>query len=102
MDNGVNLPDMRQEFIAQSFPFGSVFYQSGNIIKLNNSRNNLFSFDDFSQYRQTLIRHFHYTDIRLDGAERIIGRFGYLPFEKGIKEGRLAHIRQPDDSDRKI
>ncbi|MPN63921.1 hypothetical protein SDC9_211688 [bioreactor metagenome] len=72
MDNGFDFTDMGQELVAQTFAFGSTFYQTGNIIELNRCFNFLFGMIHLGQAVQPLVRHRDDTDIGLNGAEGII------------------------------
>ena len=37
-------------------------------------------------------------DVRVDGAERIVGRLGFAGAGDGVEESGLADVRQSDDS----
>ena len=44
------------------------------------------------------IRHGHFAGVRLDGAERIVGRLRRRRLGQRVEEGGLADIRQADDT----
>ena len=57
----------------------------------------LLRLDDLGQRVQARIRHRHDADVRLDGAEREVGR-GDARLGQRIEQGGLADVRQADDA----
>ena len=95
--NGIRVADMAQELVAQTFAFRCPFYQTGNVNKVHNGRRNFFRIKHFGQHVQPFIRHGNHALVRLNGAERIIGRL--CPgFCNRIKQRALPYIRKPYDT----
>ena len=75
VDNGVHLTDVGQELVAQALSFGRAFDQTRYIHEFNHRGGDLFGIVHLSQQLNSLIRYRYDTDIGVDGAERIVGRF---------------------------
>ena len=97
MNNGVTLPDVGKELVAQTFSFRSPLYKPRNIHKLHHSRRYLFRMIEIPQKLQPEIRNRNHTDIRVDGTERII-RHLRTRLGQRIKQCTFPDIREPDDS----
>ena len=91
--NGVNLADMRKEFVAEAFALGRAFYKPCDIDKAHGGRHDFFGFKHFSQHVKTRIRHIYNAHIRFYGAERIVGSFCPC-FGNSIKQRAFAYVRQ--------
>jgi hypothetical protein len=77
MQDGIGLPDICQELVAQSFPFAGPFDESGDIHDIHGSRDNALGIDQFFQFLQSLIRHVHNTNIGFYCAKRKISALGF-------------------------
>ena len=97
MHNSVHFPDIAQELIAQSFPLRCALYKPGDIHEFDGGRRHLLRLVHISQQLQSFIRHRHNADIRVDRAERIIGRFRSR-FRQRIKKCALTHIWKSNDA----
>src|SRR5690606_30148890 len=60
-------------------------------------RLDLLRLDDLRQCRQTRVRHLDDADVRLDGAEGVVGRFD-TGLGQRIEKGGLADVGQADDA----
>ena len=78
---------------------GEDFYGDSeyDIDELDNSRRELLGVMLVAQPLEPRIRHGYDTDVRVDGAERIIIRRD-ARVRNGVEQRGLAHIRQPDDT----
>src|SRR5690606_39001513 len=65
--------------------------------ELGDGRNCALRLNDGSDPVEALIRHGHYADVGLNGAEGVVGRFG-RGGGQGRKDGRLTNVWQSDDS----
>ena len=93
VDNGVHLPDVGQELVAQSLPLGGALDQPGDVHKLDDGGGHLVGLVHLGQLVQPLVRDGHHAHVGLNGAEGIVGRL--CPgVGDGVKEGALAHIGQ--------
>ena len=98
LHNGIRLADIGKELIAEACTLCSALHQTGNIHKLNGSRNNALSLAYLRQHRQTLIRHFHHTHIRVNSAERIVCRLSLARPRNSIEKSGFAYIRKTYDT----
>ena len=97
MDNGVNLTDMRKKLVAQPLALRSALDQPCNVHKLDDCRGHLIGRIHLAQLIQSGVRHRHDSDIRLDGAEWIVG-CACAAAGKGVEYSALADVRQADDT----
>ncbi|MNC33750.1 hypothetical protein D3C75_821560 [compost metagenome] len=97
VDNGIHLADMGQELVAQTLALTCAFYKTGNIDKFKSGRHDPVGIHNLRQLLETLVRHFHYAHIGINGTERVIG--GFRPgLGNCIEQRRFAHIGQPDNT----
>src|SRR5690606_27688772 len=85
------------ELVAQPLARGRAGDQAGDVDKFDRGRNALLRLDDLRQRGQPGIRHRDHPHVRLDGAEREVGR-GDARLGQRIEEGRLANVGQADDA----
>ena len=97
MNDGVYLTNIGQELVAQALALGRALYQTGDVHKLNGGRCHLLGMIHVAQQTETLIRHCHDTDVRVDGTERIVGRLRTRLGQR-VEKCTFADIRQTDDS----
>ena len=72
MHNRIDLSDIGQKLVAQSFAFGSSLHQSCDVHKFDDRRSHLCRMIQVGEQLQTLIRYRNHSDIRINGAERIV------------------------------
>ena len=97
MDDGVHLPDVGEELVAQALAFRGALYQAGNVHKLDGGGGELLRLVHFSQLVQAFVRHSHHAHVGLDGAEGVVGRLG-AGVGNGVEKGAFAHVGQAHDS----
>ena len=97
MDDGIRIADVREEFIPQTLALARALDQPRDIDKFDDRRRKLLRLVLISQPLQPLIRHRDHPHIRVDGAKRIIIRRDPGIGDR-IKQSRLPHIWQPDDT----
>ena len=98
MHDRVHLADRGEKLVAEPLAFRGAAHQAGNIDEGDAGRNDLFRLRQRSKFLQARIGHGDLADIRLDGAERIIGRLRRRRLRQRVEERRLADIRQADDA----
>ncbi|CAI8403649.1 MAG: Uncharacterised protein [Cyanobium sp. ARS6] len=98
VDDGVDLADVGQKFVAQPFTLTGSLHQAGDIDELHTCGDGFGAVTQIREPLQPGIRNRHGSDIRLDGAEREIGSLGLSIGHQGVEESGLAHIGQTDDS----
>ena len=84
MQDGIGFPDIRQELVSEAFPLGGALHQAGDVHDFHRRRDGPLRLADLGQYLQPLVRYVGGPDIRLDGAERIIGALS-LPGADAVK-----------------
>ena len=98
MHDGIDLADVCEELVAEALPLGSTAHDAGNVHESDPCRNDLLRFADDGQPVEPIIGHGHIAHVRFDGAERVIGRLRRRRLRQRVEEGRLADIRQADDT----
>ena len=83
---------------SEPLALGSAAHQTRDIDKGQPRRNDLGGLGDFGKLVEPRIRNRDLTDIRFDGAERIVGRLRRRRFGQCIEQRRFADIGQPDDT----
>ena len=91
MNNSVHFPDVTEELISQSLPFGGTLYQTGDVHEFNHCRSHFFGMIHISQQLQPLIRHRYDSYIGINGTEGIIGRFR-TSLGQGIEQRTFSYI----------
>ena len=87
MGDGINLADIGEKLIAQPFTLRRAAHQTGNIDKAQARRNAIGRLGDVGQRIKPVIRHGDIADIRLNGAERKIGRLRAGGFGQRVEKG---------------
>ena len=98
MRDGIDLTDIGKELIAEPLAFRGAANQAGDIDERQPRRDDLGRFGELGERLEPRIGYRHLADIRLDCAERIIGRLRRRRFGQRVEERRLADIRQADDA----
>ena len=93
----IDLADMREKFIAEPLALGGAAHQSGYVDKFNHGRRIFLGMVHFRENVQTLVRHRNDAHVRVDGAERIVGRLR-ARVGQSVEQRTLADVRQTDDS----
>ena len=93
----VNAPYMAQKLVPESFSLRGPFDQAGDVDKLDRGRRDFFRIKEGGDLLKPLVRDRDDTDVRLDGAKRII--LGRRPRRReGVEDGRLADVGKSDDA----
>lgn len=94
VDDRVHLTDVGQEFVAETFAFARALHQASNVDEFDHRRGHLDRIVQLRELVEPLVRHAHDPDVRIDGAERIIGALRSCVGD-GVEQGGLADVRQP-------
>ena len=97
VDDGIDLSDMAEELVTQTFPLRGPGHKPGDVDELDGGGRHLLGVGQRGEAVEAVIRHRHHTDVRFDGAKRIVGRFG-PSVAQGIEQGGLPYIGKPDNS----
>lgn len=95
----VGLADVREELVAQALALRSALDDAGDVDEVHGRREEPLGAEDLRELVQARVRDSDHADVRLDRGERVVGR-QHVVLGQGVEQGRLADIRQTDDSDR--
>ena len=98
MRDRVDLADRGEELVAEALALGCAAHQARDVDEGQPGRNDLRRFRDFGQLVEPGVGHRDFADIRLDGAERIVGRLRRRGLRQCVEQRRLADIGQSDDT----
>src|SRR5205814_7536909 len=98
LNDRVNLADVREEFVSKTFALGCAFDQAGDVHKFYGRGDNDGSFGDFGERLEPRVRHRDNADVRINGAEGIIGGFGLTGAGDRVEKGGFADVGETDDS----
>ena len=97
MGDRVDAADMSEKLVAEPLALARPFDQSGDVDEFQRGGDDAPRFFEIRKDLEPFIRHRHDAGIRLDRAEREVGRFG-APLAQCIEQSGLSDIRQPDES----
>ncbi len=95
----VGLADVREELVAEALALGRAAHQAGDVDELERGGHDLLRLDDLDQRVLARVHDRDDPHVRLDGAERVVGRLG-LGRRERVEEGRLADVGKADDAAR--
>ncbi len=95
--DGIDLTNMPEELVPQPLASTCPLDQTGDVDKLHGRRQNPFGVHDRGQGVETRVGDIDDPNVRLNGAEGVVGRFGAGGGD-GIEDGRLAHVGKTDDA----
>ena len=98
MDDGVALPDVAEELVAQTGALTGTLHQTGDVHKFHHGGGLFVGVPHLSQLVQPFVRHRHDAAVGLDGAEGIVGRLSVLGGSNGIEQGALSHVGKAHDT----
>ena len=98
MDDGVALPDVAQELVAQACALAGTFHQTGNVHEFHHGGGLLGGLPQLGQLVQPGVRHGHDARVGVDGAEGVVGRLCVAGAGNGVEQSGLAHIGQSHDT----
>ena len=96
MDDRIAAADVAQKLVAQPGALRGAFDEPGNIDKFHDSRRALRGFPNLTQFIETLVRHRHDADIRVNRTERIIRSLRIRRARDGIEERAFPDIWKTD------
>ena len=94
----VDLADVAEELVAKTFTGARAFDQASDVHKLDRGRDDFLGMRQFRESFQTRVGHRHHAEIRIDGAEGVIGGLRFSRAGDCIEERGFPHVRQPDNS----
>ena len=96
LSDRIRFADVMEELVAKPFALGSAFDESGDVDELHDRRDDLVRVDDVCDDGEPLVRDQCDTDVRLDGAERIVLRLDLASGER-VEQRRLSDVGETDD-----
>ena len=97
VEDGVHLADVAQELVAQAFALAGAADDAGDVHQTDDGGDDLLALDELLERGQPGVRHGDHADVRLDGAEGVVGRLDPRRRE-GVEERALSDVRETDDS----
>ena len=97
LDDGIDLPDVCKKLVAEALALARSGHQSGDIDEFELGMDRLRRLGQLCQVVEPRIGHRDSSDIRFDGAERVVGGLRSLRFGQCIEQCRLADVRQSDN-----
>ena len=97
VDDGIRVPDVAQELVAQTFALRGTLDQTGDVDDFDGGGDDPFGVVDFGQADEPLVGYGDDAHVGLDGAE---GEVGCLSLRVGqaVEKRRFADIGQSDDA----
>ena len=96
--NGVHLADMGQKLIAETLALAGAAHQTRDVYEFDNGRSGFLCVVQVGQRLKALIRYRNHADVRVDGAERIVGALRAC-LRNCVEQSGLADIRESDDAE---
>ena len=97
MDDGVGLPDVGQELVAQARALAGALDETGDVHELDDRRGLLVGLVHLRQLVQPLVGDGHHAHVGVDGAEGIVGALR-AGVGDGVEQRRFAHVGQAHDT----
>ena len=91
MHNRVALADVGEKLVSQALALGCALDQTRDVDKLDRCGGVFVGVIHFGKHIETLVGNRHHADVRLDGAERIVGAL-CARIGDGVKQGALSHV----------
>ena len=96
--DGVDVPDMGQEFVAESLALRGAAYQACDIDEFDHRGSVQFRRIHFRQNVEPLIGNAHHTDVRVDRTERIVRALRPGSCQR-VEQRTFSHVRETDYSE---
>ena len=98
MGDRVAFADIGEELVAEPFALRGAAHEARDVDEGEAGRDDLLRARNLGQHGEARVGHGDVADIRLDRAERIVGRLGRGGLRQGVEERGLADIRQAHDA----
>lgn len=97
VDNGVRAADVLEELVAEARTLARALDEARDVDKFDDGGSLLLGVVHLGELIEALIGNGHHADVRLNGAEGVVGAFRARVGDR-VEESGLADIRQSDDS----
>ena len=98
LNDRVHFADVAEELVAEAFARARPFHQSGDVDELDRGRDDFLGMRKLGERFESVVGHGDDAEVRVDRAERIIGRLRFSRARDGVEKGRFANVRQTHDS----
>ena len=98
LHDGVGLPDVRQELIAEPLSLVRPAHEARDVDEVDRRRHDAVRVDDRVERREAWVGHGHDAHVRLDGAKRVVRGLG-LGRRERVEERRFSDVGETDDPD---
>ena len=98
LDDRVHLADMAEKLVAETFARARAFHEARDVHKLDRGRDDLLRVRQLRERFEPRVGNRDDAEVRIDRAERVIGRLRFSGAGDGVKERGFANIGQTDDS----
>ena len=88
-----------RNLLPRPSPSRGAAHDARDVDEVDGRREDPLRAEDLGQLGEAGVRDADHADVRLDRGERVVGR-QHVVLGQGVEQGRLADIRQTDDSDR--
>ncbi len=96
--DGIDLADVGEELVAEPFALGGAAHQPGDVDEGQPCGDHLSGLGNSGELVEARVGDRNLADIRLDGAERVVGGLRRGALGQSVEQGGLADIGQPDDA----
>ncbi len=86
MADGVAFANMGEELVAEAFAFASAFDEAGDVDEFDRGGDDFFGTYGFGEFFEAMIGHFDDADIRVNGAEWIVGGISGFCTRKSVEK----------------
>ena len=97
VDNGVRAADVLEELVAEARALARALDEARDVDKFDDGGSLLLGVVHLGELIEALIGNGHHADVRLNGAEGVVGAFRARVGDR-VEESGLADIRQSDDT----
>ena len=97
VNDGVRAADVLQELVAEASTLACALDKTRDVDEFDDRGGLLLGVVHLGELVEPLVGHGHHADVRLDGAERIVGALRARVGD-GVEQGGLADVRQPDNA----
>ena len=97
VDNGVRAADVLKELVAETRTLARALDEARDVDKFDDGGGLLLGVVHLGELIEALVGNGHHADVRLDGAEGVVGALRARVGDR-VEESGLADIRQSDDS----
>ena len=98
LKNRIDLPDVTEEFIAQSLAVAGPFDDAGDVHQFQHRGDYFLRHDVFGDPVQSIVGHADHAFVRFDGAKRIVFAGGGFGQRQCVKQSAFANVRESNNS----